>query len=165
METDAASSNTSSDSHTGSFCQPSNLNYYTENSFYFASSCKLDNYLAKKIDSPPKKLEYSLNDHKNIVAKSVINNGNKKLPGNSVDTFSKKNNGDEFGFRKFQTEFFNNNNNNNNCGVSDKQEINIQLNAVNSFGGKPMSFSPDQVSEKCFIEKSRYISFINRYIQ
>lgn len=147
METDAASSNTSSDSHTGGFCQASNLNYYSDNTFYFASSCKLDNYLGKKNDNAAKKIDYSVNNNKNIIGKPVINNGNKKLPSSSGECYPKKNS-DEFGFRKFQTEFFSNNNNNNNCNASDKQEVNIQLNAVNSFGGKPISFSPDQVSNE-----------------
>lgn len=142
METDAASSNASSDSHVASFCQ-TNLNYYSENSFYFANSCKLDNYLVKKIENVPKKIEYSVNNKS--VSKPVVNNINKKLPissnSNSSECYSKKNCDDSF--RKFQTEFFNNNNN---CSVSDKQEINIQLNAVNSFGNKAISFSPDQVS-------------------
>lgn len=142
METDAASSNASSDSHVGSFCQTSNLNYYSENPFYFASSCKLDNYLAKKVENTPKKTEYTVNVNKNI-SKPVISNVNKKLSSGSGECYLKKNT-DELGFRKFQTEFFNNNNNG--CVISDKQEINIQLNAVNSFGNKPISFSPDQVS-------------------
>lgn len=138
METDAASSNTSSDSHVGSFCQQSN--YYSENSFYFASSCKLDNYLVKKTDNVPKKIDYSGICNKNT-SKSVVNNANKKISGGSGECYLKKNT-DEFGLKKLQGEFFNNNNNG--C-VSDKQEINIQLNAVDTYGNKPISFSPDQV--------------------
>lgn len=143
METDAASSNASSDSHVGSFCQSSNLNYYSENSFFFASSCKLDNYLTKKTENgTPKKVDYALSNNKNI-SKTLVNTINKKVPSNSGECYLKKNS-DEFGLRRFQNEYFNNNNNN--SAVSDKQEINIQLNAVNSFGNKPISFSPDQVS-------------------
>lgn len=142
METDAASSNASSDSHVGSFSQTSNLNYYPENSFYFASSCKLDNYLMKKSESVPKKIDYTAVTNKNI-SKTTVNSGNKKLPSSSGECYLKKNT-DEFSLRKFHTEYFNNNNNN--SAVSDKQEINIQLNAVDSFGNKPISFSPDQVS-------------------
>lgn len=160
METDAASSNASSDSHAGSFCQ-TNLNYYSDNSFYFANSCKLDNYLVKKIENVPKKIEYSVNSKS--LSKPVVNNINKKLPisSNSSECYSKKNS-DDFSFRKFQTEFFNNNNNN--CSVSDKQEINIQLNSVNGFGNKAISFSPDQVSYfKKFLNKSK-IPWIRRLV-
>lgn len=142
METDAASSNASNDSHVGSFCQ-TNLNYYSDNSYYFANNCKLDNYLVKKIENVPKKIEYSVNNK--FLSKPTVNSINRKLSSNSGECYAKKTN-EDFSFKKFPSEFFNNNNNNNNCSVSDKQEINIQLNAVNSFGNKAISFSPDQVS-------------------
>lgn len=141
METDATSSKTSGNSHVGSFCQSANLNYYSENSFYFANSCKLDSHLAKKNDTISKKIDYTLFSNKNI-PKTLVHNVSKKIPSGASECLLRKN-GDELSLRKFQTEYFNNNNS---SSASDKQDINIQLNVVDSFGNKPVSFSPDQVS-------------------
>lgn len=141
MDTDAASSSASSDS----FCQTGSLNYYSENPFY---GCKLDSYfvsdkLVKKVDNLNKKVDYC---DKNIAKQ--VNNVNKRVASCVSDCYGKKI--DEINNRRVELDYFssgNNNNNNNNNGAVDKtNEINIQLNTVNSFGNKSISFSPDQVS-------------------
>ncbi|XP_050518069.1 homeobox protein SIX4 [Diabrotica virgifera virgifera] len=142
MEIDAASSG-SSDSHMGSFCHPmGNINYYSDN-LYFATNCKLDNYFmgeklvkkdtagvgAKKLDYF-KKDDYSLVKNKSDVDKRVMG---------YAECFEKKTDDG----RRLQLDFYSSSTNVN------KNEGSIQLNGLDSFGKKPLSFSPDQVQCMC----------------
>lgn len=143
MEIDGTSSG-SSDSHIGNFCHPGgNINYYSDN-LYFATNCKLDSYFAgdklvKKIDSVPKKIEYfRKDDYSNGVnGKSVLNKsdaGGKRVLS-YAECFEKKTED-----RRVQLDFYSNGGT-----VTAKNEGTIQLNGIDSYGKKSMSFSPDQV--------------------
>ncbi|XP_056631492.1 homeobox protein six1-like [Diorhabda sublineata] len=133
MEIDAVSSG-SSDSHMENYGHPlSNTNYYSENLF-FTSNCKLDHYFAgeklvKKTENNGKKADYFRKD----VNKSDVD----KRGLGYVEYFEKK--VDEG--RRMQLDYYNNN--------SNKNEGLIQLNGVDSYGKKPVSFSPDQVQCMC----------------
>ena len=159
MEIDAASS-VSSDSHIGN-CHPggTHLNYYTDN-LYFTTNCKLDNYfvgdkLVKKIETTNRKIDYyktenycavvnSANSNKSVVNKCDFNKRTTLVYNNS-DCFEKKT--EEVDNRRVQLDYYNNNNNNSNTSIINKKSVDgtIQLNNVDNYGKKPVSFSPDQV--------------------
>lgn len=161
MEIDAASS-ASSDSHIGNYCHNvNNLNYYSDN-FYFTANCRLDNYFAD--DKIAKKVETTTNGRADYYKRddycALVNpvHSNNKGVLNKCDatkrTFSYNNSEcfgkkvDDVGNRTVQLDYYNNNSNNSNIVSVDKkvQDGTIQLNNVDSYGKKPMSFSPDQVS-------------------
>ncbi|XP_018579395.1 homeobox protein six1-like [Anoplophora glabripennis] len=135
MEIDAASS-ASSDSHMGNYCHNvNNLNYYPDN-FYFTANCRLENYFAN--DKIAKKVETSTNGKVDYFKRDdycgVVN---PKL--------------DDVGSRTVQLDYYNNNSNNSSIVSVDKKvpDGTIQLNNVDSYGKKSMSFSPDQVQCMC----------------